>query len=195
MRLQGLALGLLCIITACNSANNKTQSENQEAQKTEEKAVKKTQADKGKTYPNRGLVDKSNKGDTVQVTIHTPGNTLENMRYDLDELKIKAGQTVQLTLINPAPKNADEMEHNWVVTKSGKDQQVASKGVKAGEEKNFLPKDKSNILAYTPIVKQQNRTTITFSIDEAGQYPFICTHPEHYPTMKGTLTVVTSENS
>lgn len=195
MRLQGLALGLLCLITACNSGSNKTQSENQEDQKAQEKPDKKTQDDQSKTYPNRGVVNKSDEGDTVKVTIHTPGNTLENMRYDLDELKIKAGQTVQLKLVNPAPKNADEMEHNWVVTKPGKDQQVASKGVKAGEKKNFLPEDKSNILAYTPIVKQQNRTTITFSIDKAGQYPFICTHPEHYPAMKGTLTVLGSESS
>lgn len=194
MRLRGFALGLFCVITACSTGSNKSQSDNQEAQQAKEKPDK-TQPDQGKTYPNRGLVDKSKGGDTVKVTIHTPGNSLENMRYDLEELKIKAGQTVQLTLVNPAPKNADEMEHNWVVTKPGKDQQVASKGVKAGEENNFLPKDKSNILAYTPIVKQQNRTTITFSIDEPGQYPFICTHPEHYPTMKGTLTVVGSKSS
>jgi azurin len=193
MRLQGLALGLLCVITACSSGGNKNQTENEKGQKARQNQAK-AQTDQGKTYPNRGIVDKTNEGDTVKVTVHTPGNTLKNMRYDLDELKIKAGQTVQLTLVNPAPKNADEMEHNWVVTKAGKDQQVAAKGVKAGEENNFLPEDKSNILAYTPIVKQQNRTTITFSIDKAGEYPFICTHPEHYPTMKGTLTVVGSKS-
>lgn len=142
-----------------------------------------------KRYPTRPFVDKSQGEDTVTVTIHTPGDNLGNMRYDLDTLKIRAGQTVKLTLVNTAPKGAEEMEHNWVVTKPGKDQMVASKGVKAGEANNFLPENKQHILAYTPIVKQQKRVSITFSIDQSGTFPFICTHPKHYPAMKGTLIV------
>ena len=118
-----------------------------------------------KRYPTRPFVDKSQGEDTVTVTIHTPGDNLGNMRYDLYTLKIRAGQTVKLTLVNTAPKGAEEMEHN------------------------FLPENKQHILAYTPIVKQQKRVSITFSIDQSGTFPFICTHPKHYPAMKGTLIV------
>lgn len=187
-------LTLLIVLVACGNNNSKDSEKHQggEPHSSSDKQKHENQTD---TLPSRELVDKTNAGDTAKVTIRTPGANLDEMRYDLDTLQIKAGQTIQLTLKNPAPKDADEMEHNWVVTKPGADQEVAAKGVKAGEDQNFLPKDKSNILAFTPIIEQQEETTITFSIEEAGEYPFICTHPEHYPAMKGTLTVVEPEAS
>jgi Azurin len=195
-----IPVAMAFVIGACSGGSSSDSSQQ------EGKGTNTTRAESKKTGDNssqqsstefseREMVDKSTDGDTTEVVIHTPGSNLDEMRYDINKLKIRAGQTVKLTLKNEAPKGADEMEHNWVVTKAGKDQEVAAEGVKAGEDNNFLPEDKQDILAYTPIVEQQEEATITFQMDKAGEYPFICTHPEHYPTMKGTLVVEQQEAS
>lgn len=192
-----IPLALAFGISACSggsSSSNSGQQESAEAKASEEANDNNSQQSTTE-FTKRAMVDKTTEGDTTAVVIHTPGNNLDEMRYDIDKLKIRAGQTVKLTLKNVARKGAEEMEHNWVVTKPGKDQQVAAEGVKAGEDNNFLPADKQDILAYTPIVEQQEKATITFQMDKAGEYPFICTHPEHYPTMKGTLVVEQQEAS
>lgn len=196
-----LPVAIACVLGACSGGSSSDSSQQKsEGTNTTQTESKKTTADnssqQGSTeYSTRAMVDKSTSGDTTEVVIHTPGADLDEMRYDIDKLKIRAGQTVKLTLKNEAPKGADEMEHNWVVTKAGKDQKVAAEGVKAGEDNDFLPENKQDILAYTPIVEQQEEATITFQMAKAGEYPFICTHPEHYPTMKGTLVVAQPEAS
>jgi len=146
-----------------------------------------SQNDQNKT--NEDVIDKTGKAGPALITVTTPGDNMQNMRFDVQRIKIKAGQQVQLTLKNVAPKGAAAMHHNFVVVKTGKAKTVAGKGMKAGEAADYLPEDKSNLIAHTKMLDPGETTRIEFTIDKAGQYKFICTYPGHFPTMQGTIEV------
>jgi Azurin len=142
---------------------------------------------KDKYASNENMVDLTN--DDGSLTIETPGDNMQNMRYSINNIKVEKGQEVEITLSNVAPESASAMQHNFVVVDPDNARSVAQAGMK-NEENNYLPEDQSNILANTKILKPGEETTVTFTMDETGTYEFICTYPGHYPTMKGQIEVV-----
>lgn len=134
------------------------------------------------------VIDKTGEKGIVKITVNTPGENMQDMEYDVDVIKINAGQKVKLTLKNPAESKA--MQHNFVVVPEGKGQEVANAALKAGMEKDFIPVSHPEVKAYSPkLTGPGDKTTFTFSIDKAGEYKFICTYPGHYPNMQGRLVV------
>ena len=111
----------------------------------------------------------------------------ETMAYDQTSLTVKAGQKVHLVLTNHATSQA--MKHNWVLVQPGKEDDVATAGMTAGEAKNYVAPGDGNVIAHTPISQPGGQTEVTFTAPAAGSYPYICTYPGHYKTMHGTLTV------
>lgn len=110
----------------------------------------------------------------------------ETMQFDKTELTVKAGEQVTLTFMNPSTT----LKHNWVLTQSGKDNDVGLAGIKAGEEKQFIPDaapEKDYVIAHTKLVDVKGQETITFTAPPAGDYPYICTNAGHHTVMKGTL--------
>ena len=87
------------------------------------------------------------------------------------------------------PKMA--MAHNFVLVKPGNDpMQFANAGIPGGFAGNYIPPDKKDqIIAFTPLAGVGETVEIAFKAPAAGTYPFICTFPGHYLTMKGTLVV------
>jgi azurin len=121
-----------------------------------------------------------------QVTLKTLGNTMSDMKYDQTEIRVKAGTTVKLVLVNTAKDSS--MQHNFVLIDGGTADQVATDGLKAGQENNYTPKTKS-VLTSTKIVGPGMKTEITFPAPEKGTYDFICTYPGHYKMMNGKFIV------
>jgi azurin len=120
----------------------------------------------------------------TELNIETVGDT---MAYNTTNLEAKAGSTVKLTLTNKATSPA--MQHDWVLVKPGSEQEVSLAGITAGAAKDFIP-DNANIIAHTKLTKPGETDTVTFTAPAtAGDYPFICTFPGHYPMMKGVLKV------
>ena len=111
----------------------------------------------------------------------------ESLAFDKTALTVAAGQQVTLKFKN----NSTVQQHNWVLVKGGNDvsQAVATEGLTAGAEQNFLPSDKANIVASTPLANANETVEVSFTAPAAGTYEFICTVPGHFPLMKGTLTV------
>jgi azurin len=121
---------------------------------------------------------------STELNIETVGDT---MAYNLTTLQVKAGSTVKLTLKNDATSPA--MQHDWVLVQPGKEQAIALAGITAGPGKDYIP-DSADIIAHTKLTKPGESDTITFTAPaKAGDYPYHCTFPGHYPLMKGTLTV------
>lgn len=121
----------------------------------------------------------------AKLTIGTKGNELA---FDKSELRVKPGQSVKLTFTNRADK-ASALQHNWVLTKSGADQEVASAAIVAGSAKQYIP-DSPAILAHTKLLNPGESETVTFKAPaEAGEYPYICTFPGHAQLLKGKLIV------
>lgn len=115
------------------------------------------------------------------------GSAGENLAFDKTALTATAGQQVTVKFKN----NSTVQQHNWVLVKGGDDvaQTVATEGLTAGAEQNFLPSDKANILASSPLANANETVEVSFTAPAAGTYDFICTVPGHFPLMKGTLTV------
>jgi azurin len=80
------------------------------------------------------------------------------------------------------------MLHNWVLVKLGSGQEVATAGIAAGMDKNYVPKN-SNVLVASALAKPNETITLEFVAPAAGSYNYICTYPGHFPKMIGKLYV------
>ncbi len=121
---------------------------------------------------------------TAEINLGTVGET---MAYDKTAFTVKSGQTVHVVLTNHATSQA--MKHNWVLVSPGKEAEVATAGMTAGEAAGYVPKGSADVLAHTGLSQPGGQVEVTFTAPAAGTYPYICTFPGHYMTMHGTLTV------
>lgn len=115
------------------------------------------------------------------------GSKGEELAFDKTELTVSAGQTVTIRFKN----NSAVQQHNWILVKGGEAEaaNIANAGLSAGPAANYLPADKSNIIAETPLANANETVEVTFTAPAAGTYLFICTVPGHYPLMQGKLVV------
>jgi len=165
------------------------QAEEQQESKDRDQGTVKNDEEEMDSGEDQKVVDKSGMDDPAEITVKTPGTTMQNMHYDVDVIKLNQGQKVTVTLDNVAPEDAAAMKHNFVVTKEADAKDVARKGMQSGKDNNYLPDNKEKVLAYTEVVDQGKQTKVEFTLDEKGTYKFICTYPGHYPTMQGTIEV------
>lgn len=112
------------------------------------------------------------------------------MRYDLAQFSVYAGEDVEIVFVN-----ADEMPHNVLITAQGAMETVAlaAEAMAAtpdGFAKQFVP-ESSLVLAATKLVAPGETARLRFTAPkELGGYPFVCTFPGHWRTMNGTMNVV-----
>ncbi|MFT5633396.1 MAG: azurin [Rubritalea sp.] len=135
-----------------------------------------------KLVTTNGLIDEHAK--KVQI------KTIPRLKYDRTKFTVKAGESVALEL-----KNIDSMPHNIVITKPGKKQQVGETAFKMmndpnARKKNYVPDDKSDLIAYSDVVEPTGKHTTYFKAPkEKGGYPFICTFPGHWQVMQGVMII------
>lgn len=120
------------------------------------------------------------------VTIEI-GSKGEELAFDKTELTVSAGQAVTIRFKN----NSAVQQHNWILVKGGDAEAaaIANAGLSAGPAANYLPADKSNIIAEAPLANGNETVEVTFTAPAAGTYLYICTVPGHYPLMQGKLVV------
>jgi azurin len=121
----------------------------------------------------------------VEITI--TGN--DQMQFNLAELKVKAGQTVRLTLKHVGKMDKNVMGHNWVLLTKGTD--MGAFGLVAVEAKatDYVPAGTDKVIAHTKLLSGGESDTIEFVAPAAGTYDFICSFPGHYALMKGKFIV------
>ncbi|WP_160168351.1 c-type cytochrome [Novipirellula maiorica] len=114
----------------------------------------------------------------------------EEMRYDIPYFAVEAGRPVQIVL-----ENHDLMPHNLVVTAPGALKEVAQAGAVVGsaggwKDLPFVPALDS-VLAASEMVQPDQLDRITFDAPtEPGEYPYVCTFPQHWYRMYGVMVVV-----
>ncbi len=114
----------------------------------------------------------------------------EEMRYDVPYFAVEAGRPVQVVL-----QNEDLMPHNLVVTVPGALQDVAQAGLATGpaggwEGKQYVP-ESDQVLFATDAVQPHQQERLTFDAPaEPGEYPYVCTFPQHWYRMYGVMVVV-----
>ncbi|MFJ4194137.1 azurin, partial [Pseudomonas sp. NPDC089534] len=98
--------------------------------------------------------------------------------------------TVELTHSGSLPKNV--MGHNLVISKEADMQPIATDGLAAGIDKNYLKEGDARVIAHTKIIGAGEKDSLTIDVSKltAGEaYGFFCSFPGHISMMKGTVTV------
>ncbi|HTO15293.1 MAG TPA: azurin [Edaphocola sp.] len=112
------------------------------------------------------------------------------MKFDVTELKAKAGQTIKLTLNHTGKAPVAAMGHNVVFLKMGVNVEDFAKAAIAAKDNDYIPKDmEGDVIAHTKTIGGGESTSIEFTAPAEGVYDYICSFPGHHGTMHGTLTV------
>jgi azurin len=131
----------------------------------------------------------SSKNAAYKVTISVIPNLV---KFDTVRFDAPAGGQVELTL-----KNGCVIPHNLVILRKESEAAVLA-AVEAlgaeGFEKGFVP-DSPGIVAATKLLPSTQKQTITFRVPEKeGEYPYVCTFPGHWFTMRGVMKVVAPDH-
>lgn len=125
--------------------------------------------------------------DTSELTIIRVNTVVEQLRFDVKEVEVKAGKKVRLIFVNP-----DALPHNLVLVKPGKADTVATAAIMLGADgfaKQFIP-ESEDILHYTALLDGGEEEELEFDAPtEPGDYQFVCTFPGHAFLMRGILRV------
>ena len=136
--------------------------------------------------PEEAMAEESNESEVVKLTIE--GN--DRMKFNLDEMKVKAGSTVELTLKHVGEMTKQQMGHNWVLLKQGTDIMEFGRKAASEAENGYIPSaEKDQVIANTEVLGGGEETTITFEAPAKGTYDFICSFPGHVALMKGKFIV------
>lgn len=139
------------------------------------------------------LLTRAEAQQTALTVIELASHPKIPLAYDKTELQIKAGARVSLKLSNTDLITAQP--HNFVLVKPGKLEAVSALATAMitdpkALEKNYIPEQRNDILAFTPLVPPGESVTIEFiAPEEPGDYPFLCTFPGHALQMRGVLHV------
>jgi len=120
-------------------------------------------------------------------------DSTDQMSYNTKEIVIDKSCktfTVNLTHSGSLPKNV--MGHNWVLSKTADMAGVATDGMAAGLDKNYLKDGDTRIIAHTKIIGAGEKDSVTFDVSKlnpAETYEFFCTFPGHTSMMKASVVL------
>lgn len=134
---------------------------------------------------SRSTSNQSSQQGVVEVKI--AGN--DQMQFSKNELRVKAGQTVRLTLEHTGNLPENVMGHNVVILEQDVDVTDFAQRAAAAATNEYIPADSDEIIAHTELIGGGQTTTIEFEAPEAGTYTFICSFPGHYVQMQGKFIV------
>ena len=127
---------------------------------------------------------------TDQGTVITMKTIQNEMKYDLSEIVVKAGETVTLVF-----ENNDFMQHNLLILAQGSLEKVGAAADKLAQDpnaadRNYIP-NMPEVLHATALVNPNEKVVLRFTApDKPGEYPYVCTFPGHWRIMQGVMKVV-----
>ena len=116
----------------------------------------------------------------------------DTMRFNLTTIEAAPGEPMRVELKNIGRMPKQTMAHNFLLLQPMSDADLNAIGNAASmAAPTYLPKDMSKVLAHTPkLVGPGETTTVDFNAPtEPGEYPYLCTFPGHFATMRGKLIV------
>jgi len=112
------------------------------------------------------------------------------MKFDRTVIAVQAGKPIEIVF-----ENVDIMPHNLLFTRPGQMLSVAAAAERMATSpdafaRHFVPESKQ-IVAATRLLQARQTQTLVFEVPvETGEYPFVCTFPNHWRTMNGVMHVV-----
>ncbi|MBP9961877.1 azurin [Pseudomonas sp. FFUP_PS_473] len=120
-------------------------------------------------------------------------DSTDQMSFNTKEIAIDKSCkqfTVELTHSGKLPKNV--MGHNLVVSKEADMQAIATDGIGAGLDNNYLKAGDTRVIAHTKVIGAGEKDSLTIDVSKlaAGEkYGFFCSFPGHISMMKGTVVL------
>jgi azurin len=112
----------------------------------------------------------------------------ENMRFDKELFRIRAGKKIRLIFHNAGTKSPATMAHNVVILKPGIDLADFADVARNAKAEQYVPSSlDSLVIAHTRLVGGGESDEVEFTISRAGVYDFICSFPGHWGTMQGKI--------
>lgn len=112
----------------------------------------------------------------------------DQMKYDKTEITVKAGEEVTILLKSEGNLAPEVMSHDLVVLTQGTAaRDFGMEAAKAGGIDKISDELKENVIAATKMLSAGQEDKITFTLDEAGKYEFVCTFPGHFASMNGVI--------
>lgn len=115
------------------------------------------------------------------------------MQFDVKEMTVdKSCKEFTVTLKHVGKLPVTAMGHNWVLTREQDMQAVATEGIAAGLDNDYVKPNDARVIAYTDMIGGGQEATVKVDVAklEAGEkYSFFCSFPGHWSIMKGALTL------
>ncbi len=121
-------------------------------------------------------------GGAVELAIDVQGDALA---FNAATLSAASGSEVVVTFNNSSGVNT----HKWALVEAVTKDAVATDGLAAGQDNNWLPVGDSRVIGATILIGPGESAQATFTAPSAGTYQFVCTFPGHNFTMFGEFTV------
>lgn len=116
---------------------------------------------------------------------------IAGLKFDLTRISVKPGERIKLTLVN-----ADEMDHNLVITRPGARRQVVDASLKLGEngpKQDYVPVSDDVLWSVRIVSPGQSAYIIFVAPMKEDVYPYVCTFPGHGLVMYGAMYVTTKD--
>ena len=114
-------------------------------------------------------------------------STQPGLKFDTERIVVEAGSRVALTF-----NNDDDMPHNLVITMPGQGNTVGESAARMGIQgpnMDYVP-DSDEVTYFVKLLAPGTSQTIYIDVpSRPGEYPFVCTVPGHFFTMKGIMEV------
>ena len=140
-------------ITSCGS----TESE----KKVEEATVKSTD----------NVVEESSEKYWNEFTIGAIGNTMSEMKFDIENITVDEGSWIRITLVNEGIDIA--MQHNIVFIKYGTRKDIAMQAIDAGPSMKYVP-DNDNVIAASDLAMPGETVVLEFKAPAKRNYEYLC---------------------
>lgn len=122
---------------------------------------------------------------TLSNTWTVEGN--DQMKFDTELIRVKAGEPLQLTLKNVGTMPKESMGHNFVILKPGVDLATFGGEAATAADNEYIPKSSlSSVVAHTKLLGPGESDVISVTL-EKGVYDYICSFPGHFGMMKGKI--------
>lgn len=113
----------------------------------------------------------------------------DQMRFNLSEIRVDAGDKVKLTLKHIGKLGVEVMGHNFVLLKPDVDRNEFAKAAVDAKDNDYIPEGTDDVIVHTEMIGGGQQTTIEFDAPEKGTYEFICSFPGHVALMNGKFIV------
>ncbi len=114
------------------------------------------------------------------------------MKYDKTNIDVpKSCKDFTINLSHPGKLAKNVMGHNVVIAKTADISGVASDGMTAGLEADYVKAGDARVVAHSKVIGSGETTSVTIPVAKlaGGPFSYFCSFPGHSSLMKGTLTL------